>query len=379
MKIAYFVHDLSDAAVHRRIRMLAPFADLVVLGFRRSDKPVATIGGITPIDLGRTADGQFAQRIRAVMRAAAAQPRWLPALTGVTHVMARQLETLALAARARRRIAPQAPLIFECLDIHRLMLDAGPVGLALRGLEQRLLRKSGLLVVSSPAFVEAYFAPRQHIALPVHLLENKMLASELDAGWPGNVVPPPAKPPWRIGWFGQIRCRRSLLLLAELARQLPRSVEVIIRGRVSTDVIPDFDAIVAATPGLSFHGRYDRATMLGRIYGEVHFNWAMDFFEAGGNSEWLLPNRLYEGGAFGVVPIAFGRVETGRWLARHNAGVLLDEPIERSLLDFFRALTPDAYSTLRAAAARIDASNFVDDSAACAQFVHKLASLRATA
>jgi succinoglycan biosynthesis protein ExoL len=379
MKIAYFVHDLGDAAVHRRVRMLAPFTELVLLGFRRSAKPIPAIEGITPIDLGKTADGQFAQRIQAVMRAAAKQRNWLPALAGVTHVMARQLEMLVLAERARRSIGPQVPLIFECLDIHRLMLNAGPTGIALRALERRLPGASALLVVSSPTFIDAYFAPWQQIRLPVYLLENKTLRSELDPGWPCDVAQPPIGPPWLIGWFGQIRCRRSLLLLAELTRKLPGLVEVIIRGRVSADVIPDFHEIVAATPGLSFHGPYDRASMLGRIYGEVHFSWAMDFFEAGGNSEWLLPNRLYEGGAFGVVPIALARVETGRWLARRDIGVRLDEPLDTSLLAFFKTLDKPTYQTLRAAAARVDTHNFVDDLGACAQFAHKLASLSKTA
>ena len=54
--------------------------------------------------------------------------------------------------------------------------------------------------------------------------------------------------PWRIGWFGAIRCRRSLLCLAEIARQHPGLVEVDIRGRITEAMGDDFQAIVDATP-----------------------------------------------------------------------------------------------------------------------------------
>src|SRR6185312_12560894 len=119
----------------------------------------------------------------------------------------------------------------------------------------------------------------------------------------------------RIGWFGVIRCRRSLQLLANLVTALPGVVEVIIRGRPRRKVIPDFDRLLATTPGLSFLGEYDRHTELAALYGDVHFAWAVDFYEAGLNSDWLLPNRLYEGTLYGAVPLVLDSVETGRWLA----------------------------------------------------------------
>ena len=130
----------------------------------------------------------------------------------------------------------------------------------------------------------------------------------------------PAGPPWRIGWYGVIRCRKSLELLAALDHQLPGQVKVEIRGRPSLNVIPDFDALVAATPGLRFLGPYDRRRDLAPMYRGVHFAWAIDYYEAGANPDWLLPNRLYEGSLRGAVPIALARTETGRWLAGRQAG-----------------------------------------------------------
>ena len=280
--------------------------EVTLLGFCRGKAP-ALVETLTPIVLGRTEDGRLLQRVGTVLRAALAARQWHRALEGADVIIARQLETLALAARARDRIAPKARLVYECLDVHRLMLNPGPAGRLLRALEQHLLRRCQALIVSSPAFIRSHFAHRYRDLPPVQLIENKVLACEVsdlvlaeqvrNAGRPNG-------PPWRIGWFGVIRCRRSLDLLAALARSHPDTVEVTIRGRIAGNVISDLDAVVAETPNLRYLGPYDRSRDLGAIYGEVHFAWAVDYYEDGANSNWLLPNRLYEGGLFGAVQIS---------------------------------------------------------------------------
>jgi succinoglycan biosynthesis protein ExoL len=384
MRIAYFVHDLADAAVHRRVRMMRSFAEVTLVGFHRSDTPMLEFDGAATIDLGRTMDARMGQRVLAVLRAIADGRRWQGHLGGTTIFIARQLEMLVLAAMVRRWIAPTAPLAFECLDVHRLMLTRQPVSVALRLLEQHLLRFCSMLIVSSPAFLTSHFA-RYGSALPAQLLlENKVLAEDVPSGLLNCIeqvraTAPAAGPPWRIGWFGVIRCRRSVQLLANLVTALPGVVEVVIRGRPRRNVIADFDAIVAATPGLSFLGEYDRHTDLATIYGDVHFAWAVDFYEAGRNSDWLLPNRLYEGTLYGAVPLALASVETGRWLAARQCGVRLedtrDQSLERSLLEFFCGLDSARYAVARTALARVPLSDLLNDQAACDCFGRVLRAL----
>ena len=58
--------DLSDPAVDRRVAMLrAGGAAVTLAGFRRGAAPEAA-GGLASIDLGRTQDGRFPQRIASV-------------------------------------------------------------------------------------------------------------------------------------------------------------------------------------------------------------------------------------------------------------------------------------------------------------------------
>ncbi|MDB5461271.1 MAG: succinoglycan biosynthesis protein [Caulobacteraceae bacterium] len=362
MRIAYFVHDLSDATVAKRIRMLAAGgAEVVVLfGFRRTAEPIVEVAGVPVVDLGRTADAQLLKRAGSVASNLFRAPAWRRRLAGVDVVLARNLEVLVLAAAARRLHAPRARLAYECLDVHGLMLSPSLAGRALRLLEGGLLEASDLLIVSSEAFVREYFEPLQRTSsrprLATLVVENKALPSSADNRTERSARPPAGRP-WRIGWFGMIRCRRSLDILTGLARRRPDLLQVDIRGRPSYTEFDDFDSLIGDLANVSFVGAYRPRDLQG-MYARTHFNWAIDYFQNEGNSRWLLPNRLYEGGRFGVPAIARRGCETSRWLEGRSLGVVLDDP-EQELERFLEELTPQAYTALAEQAARAPVDYFV--------------------
>ena len=150
-------------------------------------------------------------------------------------------------------------------------------------------------------------------------------------------------------------------MLAALARALPGQIEVELRGRPAYSAIPDFDALVAAAPGVAFLGAYDRRRDLAAIYGGVHFSWAIDHYEDGANSAWLLPNRIYEGGAYNAVPIALAAVETGRFLAALGIGVLLGHAIDHGLIPYFTGLTTGDFAAAAEGIGHVPRATWVDD------------------
>lgn len=351
LAILYLAHDLSDPAIHRRVQMLKDGgAAVTVAGFHRTDSPINDISGCPVLPLGRTYNGRFIQRIGAVLRTLLRPSAGIPALAPDV-IIARNLEMLAIGVRARSA-APRAPvLVYESLDIHRLLLGRGITARGLRELEGWLSRRASLLVTSSPSFVTQYFTPVSRVRLPVTVCENKIY----DAGGALTAAAPARGegPPWRIGWFGIIRCRKSLALLSSLVRESGGAIEVVIRGRPALDQIPEFHDIVAATPGMRFEGPYSYPADLAAIYGCVHFSWAIDMYEEGLNSSWLLPNRLYEGGMFDAVPIAIEDVATGAYLSQLGLGVTLARPLGTALEKFFARLTPDRYRALSETARNI--------------------------
>jgi succinoglycan biosynthesis protein ExoL len=341
-------------------------AEVLLFGFRRNGERVTSVAGVPAIDLGRTYDLRLASRAVSVASALASVRRWSEPLKNSGAILARNLEMLLLASAARKAAAPRARLNYEMLDVHRLLVSRSPAGLGLRAIEARLLRETALVVVSSPAFVASYFDAWSRPAGRTVVLENKVFA-------PGRlsqrITPSAGGPPWRIGWYGMIRCQRSLNLLCALARDAEGLVTVDIRGRPTYGAFVDFEGQVANVPNLSFGGPY-KVEDISHLYSDVHFTWAIDFFEAGLNSSWLLPNRLYEGQLYGAVPIALREVETGRWLARRNAGLLLDDPAD--LLPTLRSLTSQSFLEMALATANIPRADLVAGPADCDELVRAL-------
>lgn len=377
LRVLYLVHDVSDPAVGRRVRMLrAGGAEVVLAGFRRGVEPVARVDGVALLELGVTRDGKFAQRLVAVAQAALRVSRLLKGIARPDVIVARNLEMLALAKRVNAAMAGGVPIVYECLDIHRLLLRSDAIGVAMRKAEQFFSRDVGMLVTSSPAFVKHHFRPVLGDALPIELVENKVL--EL-AGQDDAPAAPQASvgPPWRIGWFGALRCHRSLELLSAFSRAAEGKVEVVLRGRPARGEFPDFDRVVAEEPYLSFHGAYRNPEELPAIYGDVHFSWAIDFFEEGQNSQWLLPNRIYEGCRYGVVPIAMRGTETGNFVERRGCGLLLSEPSVAALSAMFEAMDPERYSVEKQRVTSIDPGTWICSIDDCRALVGKLRALTA--
>lgn len=379
-RLLYVVPYLNDPAVQRRVRMLrlGGVDEIIPVGFRRTPEPVSDVDGQPAIDLGRTEDGRLARRLVTIASAARSVRKWGGRVGPVDAILARSLEAMVLARSFRRVYAPTAPLTYESLDIHRLLLGDGVVPRVLRGAEGRAMADCSVLLTSSPGFVREYFEHYYRQLPPTEVVENKMLVSELDPAVESAVLSrrldaPPPGPPWVIGWFGLLRCRRSLHVLAELCRALPDTLRVEVRGKPAVTVGDELMTVAAATPGMTYYGPYDR-TELARLYAGVHFSWTPDFSESGANSDWLLPNRLYESGAFGCVPLAMRTVETGRWLATRGVAVLLDEPVQASLAAYLADLTPEAYAATRAAFMAVPPSAFVDTEADAKTLVRRLLS-----
>jgi glycosyltransferase involved in cell wall biosynthesis len=373
MIVAHVVHDLSDPAVARRVAMLqAGGASVRLAGFRRGETAPKEVSGVPALDLGRTRDAALIRRALAVAGVAAVPGRLAAHVADADVLMARNLESLILAAR----VAGDRPLVYECLDIHASLLGARPHHRLVQAIEARLLARVRLLVTSSPAFAEAHFAKRPTLRAPTLLVENKLLrlGSGGVAAWPRTHAAPPPGPPWTIGWLGMLRCRRSFALLCDLAARMEGKVEVLIAGRPSPAVLPDLAERAAAAPHVTFLGAYTPET-LGDIYARCHFAWAVDWFEEGQNSLWLLPNRLYEATAFDVTPIALKGVETGRWLAAHGAGLLIADDAH-DLPARMAAMDAQAHAALRAATRAVPRAHLIADESDCAALCAALADLK---
>ncbi len=112
-------------------------------------------------------------------------------------------------------------------------------------------------------------------------------------------------------------------------------------GIASPEEVPDFDKQIQGLPNVEFRGRYRAPEDLARIYGGLDLVWAGDFMEAGYNSVWLLPNRIYEGGYYAVPSIAPEGTQTAKWINARAAGFTISENLACTLPGLIRTLIAD--------------------------------------
>ncbi|MDT0574674.1 hypothetical protein RM533_00590 [Croceicoccus sp. F390] len=367
MKIAYLVHNLNDPAVERRCRMLtAGGAQVRLAGFCRDAQLRAAIAAYHPLLLGSSADAAFVQRAAATVHNALFSRRLSAFFADADVLIARNLEQLAIA----RAIVGKRPLVYECLDIHRSLTGTGRMAKLVRWTEAMLLPRVNLLITSSPAFLREHFENRPLQARSL-LVENKLLVT-------GSAVPP--RPdhsrlpphPLRIGWFGMLRCKQTLSFLQDLVTRADGRIEVLVSGKPSPAELPDLAQRIAATPHMHYAGPYTYDE-LPALYAQCHFAWTIDWFEEGLNSSWLLPNRMYEALAFGTVPIALARIEVGRWLQHHDAGLLVDTP--EQLIDRLLQMPDAELADLLQKAAAVPREALIADEADCRQLAQDIESL----
>jgi succinoglycan biosynthesis protein ExoL len=327
-RIAFFGHDAADAAVRRRVQ---GFRDdgLDVTGFmmRRHDSVNVDWENV---DLGRTFDGAYVQRIRSIFAGARKAAIEREKLAQADVIYARNLDMLATAFLAKRYARLKTPVIYEALDIHRLLTRKDPIGLAFRRIEGALLTRTKRLVVSSPAFLERHFQVHHRGRYRASLVENRLAAGADYGPRPSGALASPVGA-LRIGWVGVLRCARSLDLLLKVARTMGPKIRIVMHGAPALTEIPDFHDKIQGIPNVEFHGRYKAPEDLARIYSELDLVWAGDFMEDGFNSVWLLPNRLYEGGYYAVPPIAPAGTQTAKWIQDRGVGFTVPGDLESTL------------------------------------------------
>jgi succinoglycan biosynthesis protein ExoL len=360
--VIYLAPDCTDSAVQRRARgFLAAGVDLVSFCFRRSRYNVDFVPDWANIEMGMTTERRLVPRLLVIFRAIRLIYRHRRTWRGASILCARNLDLALLAVVGKTLTRSPASLVYEVLDVHPATSVEGVHGSLLRWLERRVLSRSQLLVVSSPAFVDHYFGPVQKYQGQTFLLENKWPRAEI-AGMTRSVPYELSEeaPVWTIGWFGNIRCPESLRVLTQLADALPDRVRIYIRGHASLLGEQTLQEAIRGRDNMIFDGEYCAPADLAEIYSKVHFNWCVDLC-GGKNSQWLLPNRIYEGGYFGIPALAVDHHETGRLVQQRELGLTLAHPLSEALQELLQRITPDDYRKLRRGIEALPASYFVDE------------------
>ncbi|CUJ19217.1 hypothetical protein TA5114_03453 [Cognatishimia activa] len=376
LNILYLAHDLDDAAIWRRKDMFERGGATVdVVGFERKQVDRAH----SALSLGTTRDGDFKQRIWRVVSNLPFLPRTIKrsGLQRPDVIVARNMEALALGLRLKAHWGGDIPLVYELLDIHRLQHGQSAKSKAVRAVEAWMLKSTDLVMISSEAFKTNYLDAFEMPDVPTLLIENKVLLRDgqmLERPRPQRQVASPER--IAIGWFGILRCSWTLSQLDALTRALPGQFEIVMRGRPALDQMPDFHETVEANPDLQFGGAYRWPDDLPSIYAECDFVWMIDRFDSGGNSDWLLPNRLYEGALFGAIPIGLNGTAIAARLQAIGIGLVLDDISLDTLAQAMSQVQRVQINSMRTDVLSQNLGKWVTDQSECRALVKTLSNLK---
>ncbi|MBC8126731.1 MAG: glucosyl transferase [Gloeobacteraceae cyanobacterium ES-bin-144] len=361
-RIAFFAHERGDARVVKRITALGDHGwGVVGFTFHREREKADVPPTWRNIHLGTTYNRRYVQRVCALFGSVGVLWKQRETLgeCGVIYVI--NTDNALLALLGKFLAGSSAPLVLELADIQPMMTGGGMVSKIARMIERFVLRRTELLVTTSPGFVREYFQPVQKYRGEIFLLENKVYPSAMLPQAVSGEEPVAGGKPWVVGCFGAFRCRRSLQLMRELAIRLDGGVRFVLRGYPAGTLAVDFEELIGNSPNVTFGGAYKYPDDLAEMYRGIDFNWAFDESDPSGNSAWLLPNRIYEGGCFGVPAIAGKVTETGRWIEDNALGWTFDEPLEETLAAFFESLETESWQAVRQSCMNHPREKFVGD------------------
>ncbi len=340
VKLSFFAHNRKDAAVVRRsLSFMDSGIELLGFMFRRDGEKENTPVAWNNVDLGYVEHCQHAKRLLTLARALWRTFRHRKDVAESDVLYARNLDMLGLAFVARL-FAPsfKGKIIYECLDVHDAMTREGMAGKVLRAVERWALKRCDLLVVSSPGFMREYFFPVQGFEGEYALVENKLYFHDQRVDRPAT---PPALEegePLVIAWVGILRCQETLTVLTELARALPDKVVIRMSGTISEFLIPDFLEQIAPYANIEFRGAYQWPEGLAEAYDGAHLVWSQELSWKGYNSDWLLPNRIYEASFFGVLSLAVEGTETARTVVERGLGYAIANASPATVVEFIEGL-----------------------------------------
>lgn len=318
MKITFLLSSLSQALSFQRVQALARLgAQTEVFGFER-DACLQARWQDRYTSLGPVAHRRYGGRTLRLLKAL---PTVRAAARETDVLYTTTLDMLFLGWLASRGLAQRPLLVYDVFDIRDVLLGQSRSARLLRRFECTVVKDVDHLVVTSPAYATEYFRGVQELHhLSFQVIENKLDARQLP---PVRREVRPPDGPLRIGYFGNLRCRRSWQILQEAARLGNGRVHVYVRGIPRLEDLP---AEAGALPYVDYGGPYVSPQDLPELYEQVDMVWAVyQFGERNvGNWRWARTHRFYESCFFRKPMFTQSNSEDGRIAERHGLGPVLD-------------------------------------------------------
>ena len=342
MNVVVFTYDYQDARFHKRLRTLRDFGFSVSwLAYSRNKNvpvPPWVLSDFPHEVLGITFSRRYGHRFLSILRTICRLSRKNAFFRTADLLYCISPENLVTAEILRQLRRGSFKVVYELADVMPAMAGNGIVGICGRLAERWALANVSLVTISSPAYLTNYLQAVHNYRGKSFLLENKILSSDIvrpclqvQQGRGDGLL--------RVGLFGNLKCRRSLELIGDLARELTKVCKFTLRGHVDSTLTGILRRVIDGSPNVEFGGPYRYPIDLPEIYGGVDLCWGFDFCDTSHNSKWCLANRTYEAGFCGVPLLIQAGTANGELVERLGIGWSFEEPLLLSISRFLKSLS----------------------------------------
>ncbi|MFV1985158.1 MAG: hypothetical protein ACC657_16535 [Thiohalomonadales bacterium] len=224
-------------------------------------------------------------------------------------------------------------LVYEVGDIREILIGKAPINHLARLFEKFLLRYVSVLVITSKAFYTEYFNKVQNTkSLRYHVVENKLDTDIMSAARSQEIAGKDNKE-FTIGYFGVLRCARTLEILKMLAVKGNGKIKIYLRGLRGIKTQKEYDQLVS-TEGVVNEGPYVVPDDLSAMYNSVDMVWACYPYNGKevGNWCWAKTIRFYESCYFKKPVFVQTGTEDCKTVEQYGIGICLDlEKIEKTV------------------------------------------------
>jgi succinoglycan biosynthesis protein ExoL len=224
-------------------------------------------------------------------------------------------------------------LVYEVGDIREILIGKAPINYLARFFEKILLKYVSILVITSKAFYTEYFKKIQNVkSLEYHVIENKLDTDKMATTYLQELVGNDNKE-IAIGYFGVLRCMRTLEILKMLAEKGKGKFKIYLRGLPGIKTQKEYDQLVS-TEGVVNEGPYVVPDDLPAMYNSVDMVWACYPYQGKevGNWCWAKTIRFYESCYFKKPVFVQTGTEDCKTVEQYGIGICLGlDKIEKTV------------------------------------------------
>lgn len=322
MRLLFISNNWADAHQQSRLRaLLGLFESYLVFGFTRAEY-YGPHSDVEPFWVGRMVHASYLSRLYSYFALSYSLIKTVQK-DDVIYVFGFDLVVISVFVT---KVSGRGKVVYEIPDIREVLLGGSMLHKLLLIIEKWVVKNLYYMVVTSEEYVTEYFnkirrlSPRDYV-----VIENKVHADDYT-----NIVSTEGSRAYQkdsicVGYFGLLRCSRSLDCLIKLASEYGIQVDLYGIFMPSTR---HYEELVNNTPNIHYHGSYQSPNQVATIYKGVDVVWAAYPYSSNslGNHLWARTNRFYESLYFQKTPI----VQKGTADAR-RASLLGDIALEVDL------------------------------------------------